>query len=62
MWMEDLAERMNAQPADGDEGTLQATLSQMTDAELEECADEMAHIAVELIERHSEVHPYHTAE
>ena len=55
-----LDERLTAGPAVGDEGRLAATLSGMTESELEECTDELVSIALEVIERASEVEPFHT--
>ena len=43
-----LATRITAREA-LDQGTLQATLSRMTDGELEECADEMIDIALRIL-------------
>jgi hypothetical protein len=44
-----LATRMTAQRAFGAEGTLMATLSNMTDHELEECAEDMIDIALRIL-------------
>jgi hypothetical protein len=44
-----LANRMTALEALGDEGTLHATLSRMTDHELEGCADDMIVIALRIL-------------
>jgi hypothetical protein len=40
---------MTAQRAFGAEGTLMATLSNMTDHELEECAEDMIDIALRIL-------------
>ena len=47
--MRRLANRMTALEALGDEGTLQATLSRMTDQELEACADDMIVIVLRIL-------------
>ena len=55
-----LVDRMTSKEDEADEGTLVATLSTMTELELEDCAEKLTAIALEVIERHSEANSFHT--